>query len=212
MSASVRTEAEHKLLQILTERSFRRGRFVLASGAVSDYYMDGKASEVDSAGAFFIGKVIYDRLKDLDIDAIGGLEVGAVPLTTAAVIHYHLNNRTMEGFWVRDKVKAHGTRKLIEGRAIRAGDRVVIVDDVFTTGGSALKAVQAVRELGAEVVMVLALVDRLRGAAEAFAREGVANYQTVFDIRDFGIDPDVPDATAAAVREEHVRPGSDRSD
>jgi orotate phosphoribosyltransferase len=93
----------------------------------------------------------------------------------------------MEGFWVRDAVKAHGTRKLIEGNLQRRS-RVVIVDDVFTKGTSALKAVNAVREHDCEVVMVLALVDRLQGAEEVFRNAGILNYRSVFTIRDFGVE------------------------
>ena len=139
------SEAESKLLQLLKDRSFRRGTFRLASGATSDYYIDGKMTEVFSEAAHLIGEVLYERTKDLDIHAIGGLEVGAVPLTAAAVISYHLHGRTMEGFWVRDKAKTHGTRKLIEGN-LKEGSRVVIVDDVITTGSSSVKAIEEVRE------------------------------------------------------------------
>ena len=91
----------------------------------------------------------------------------------------------MEGFWVREEIKAHGTQKQVEG-GLKKGDRVVIVDDVFTKGGSALKAVEAARELGCEVVLVLALVDRLQGAADLFRKNGIENYRAVFTIRDFG--------------------------
>src|SRR6266481_793774 len=107
--------AETQLLQLLNERSFTRGQFRLASGDVSDYYIDGRMSAVFSEAAHLIGEILYERTRGLEIDAIGGLEVGAVPLTTAAVISYHLHGRKMEGFWVRDKAKDHGTRKLIEG-------------------------------------------------------------------------------------------------
>src|SRR5580692_3817843 len=102
------SSAETQLLQLLKDRTFK-----LASGAMSDHYIDGKMTEVFSEAASLIGEILYDRTKDLGIDAIGGLEVGAVPLATAAVISYHHHGRKMEGFWVRDEVKAHGTRKLI---------------------------------------------------------------------------------------------------
>jgi orotate phosphoribosyltransferase len=125
--------------------------------------------------------------------------VGAVPLTTAAAITYHLHGRRLEGFWVRDEVKAHGTRKLVEG-GLRPGARVVIVDDVITKGGSARKAVRAVREMGCEVVLVLALVDRLEGAKEALHAEGVSNYQAVFTMGDFGVKADVRRAAEGASR------------
>ncbi len=133
--------SETRLLELLKERSFRRGEFRLASGDKSDYFIDGKMTQVYSEAAFLIGEVLYEHTKDLAIDAIGGLEVGAVPLATAAVIGYHNHGRTMEGFWVRDKVKDHGTKKTVEGN-LKPGSRVVIVDDVITRGNSAYKAVQ----------------------------------------------------------------------
>lgn len=180
------TATETKLFQLLNERSFQRGTFRLASGATSDYYIDGKMVQVFSESAHLIGEVLYERTKDLPIDALGGLEIGAVPLTTAAVISYHQHGRTMEGFWVRDKAKSHGTRKVVEGN-LKPGARVAIVDDVITTGGSSVKAIKEVREMGCEVVLVLALVDRLQGAAKSFQDEGIANYQAIFTIRDFGV-------------------------
>src|SRR5437773_179195 len=96
---------ERQLLALLTQRSFKRGEFVLASGGSSDYYIDARLSAVYSESAHLIGEVIHERTKDLGIDAIGGLEVGAVPLVTAAVISYHQHGKKMEGFWVRAKSK-----------------------------------------------------------------------------------------------------------
>ena len=191
------TDAEAKLLQLLKDRSFKRGSFVLASGGVSDYYIDGRTTAVFSEGVALIGEVLYERTKDLHIDAIGGLEVGAVPLTAAAVFSYHLHGQRMEGFWVRDRAKDHGTRKLIEGN-LKPGARVAVVDDVFTKGTSAAKAVKEVKALGCEVAVVLALVDRLQGAEELFRAEGIANYQPVFTIRDFGVCADAGGPAEAA--------------
>jgi orotate phosphoribosyltransferase len=180
------THTEMQLLELLKTRSFRRGSFQLASGDVSDYYIDGRTTAVFSAGAWLIGECIFEHTRDLKIDAIGGLEVGAVPLTAAAVISYHQHGQTMEGFWVRDRAKDHGTRKLIEGN-LKEGSRVVIVDDVFTKGSSALKAVKEVQNHGCEVALVLAIVDRLQGARQLFEKEGISNYQSLFTIADFGI-------------------------
>ena len=177
---------ETQLLQLLKERSFKRGAFRLASGDVSDYYIDGRMTAVFSEAAHLIGEVLYEHTRDLNIDAIGGLEVGAVPLTTAAVISYHLHGRKMEGFWVRDKVKAHGTQKLVEGN-LQRGARVVIVDDVITKGSSAIKAVKEAQNLDCQVVLVLSLVDRLQGAGELLKENGIENYQSVFTLRDFGV-------------------------
>lgn len=181
------SQVQEQLLELLKERSFRRGQFKLASGDSSTYYIDGKTSEVYSAGAYLIGEAIYEVTSDLKFDAIGGLEVGAVPLTTAAVISYHHHKKSMEGFWVRDTVKDHGTKKLIEGYTKR-GARLVIVDDVVTRGTSAVKAIKAVKEAGCEVVAVVTLVDRSVGAAALFLEEGVTDYRPIFTIKDFGVD------------------------
>jgi orotate phosphoribosyltransferase len=182
------SESERELLQLLKTRSLRFGTFRLASGATSTFYIDGKMSQVFSRSARLIGEVIYERTRDLDIQAIGGLEVGAVPLTTAAVIAYDLHHRSMEGFWVRDEVKKHGTQKLIEG-GLQPNTRVAIVDDVVTSGGSSEKAIRAVREHGCTVVTVLTLVDRLSGAAELFRGLGIPEYRPIFTIRDLGVEP-----------------------
>jgi len=195
------TEVEKRLLQLIEERSFRRGVFRLASGDTSTYYIDGKMTEVHSEGSHLIGEVLYERTKDLAIDAIGGLEVGAVPLTTAAVISYHMRGRTMEGFWVRDKAKGHGTQKTVEGK-LRPKARVVIVDDVVTRGNSVIKAVEAVREMECEVAMILVLVDRLRGAAQLFREHGITDYCPVFTIRDLGVQVDVREPMQREIGEE----------
>lgn len=185
------SEAEQQLLQLLKDRSFRLGTFRLASGGVSNYYIDGKMTEVHPRGAYLVGEVLYERTRDLGIDAIGGLEVGAVPLATAAVISYYLHGRHVEGFWVRDEVKRHGTGKLIEGK-LDQGARVVILDDVVTEGKSAIKAVNAVRGIGCEVVQVISLVDRLAGARELFRQHGIEHYRPVFTVSDLGVDGGVP--------------------
>lgn len=194
------TPAEQRLFEVLKARSFRMAepgqKFRLASGALSDYFIDGKMTVVSSDGAALIGEVLYEWLKDAGIDAIGGLQVGAVPLVTAAVISFAAHGQPIEGFWVREGVKNHGTQKKVEG-GLKPGMRVAIVDDVFTQGGSALKAVEAARESGCEVVLVLALVDRLAGAERLFREHGITDYRRVFTIREFGVDvPDDAEAVA----------------
>jgi orotate phosphoribosyltransferase len=180
------TPLENRLLQVLKKRCFKEGDFKLSSGERSSYYIDGKMAATSSEAARLIGEVLYERTKHLHLDAIGGLEVGAVPITTSIVISYDAHGQTMEGFWVRDKLKPHGTKKPIEG-AIQSGWRVAVIDDVFTQGKSALRAVEEVRKVGAEVVAVIALVDRLQGAEKLFAENGITNYQSVFTIEDFGV-------------------------
>ena len=180
------TDAEKQLLEYLKERALRFGQFTLASKKVSNYFIDGKMVQGYSRSARAIGEVIYEHTKDLAIDALGGQALGAVPLTTAAVIAYDLHGREMEGFWVREEKKDHGTEKKIEG-ALGEGTRVAILEDVVTTGGSSLKAIEAVRAKGCEVVFVLGLVDRLAGAAERFRENGVKEYRAVFTVRDLGV-------------------------
>jgi orotate phosphoribosyltransferase len=192
-------EVEKQLLAILKARSFKEGEFKLASGDVSNYYIDGRMSAVYSEAAYLIGEALYEHTKDLHIDAIGGMEVGAVPLVTAAVIAYQLHGQKMEGFWVRNELKDHGTRKLIEGN-LQPGARVVIVDDVFTKGTSAMKAVKRVMDHGCQLVRVIALVDRLQGAQQFFRDNGIDCYSAIFTIRDFGIDPELRPRVAAASR------------
>jgi orotate phosphoribosyltransferase len=191
-------EAEQELLALLRDRSFQLGDFQLASGDRSDHYIDGKMSTLFSHAAHLIGEVLYQHTKDLELDAIGGLEVGAVPLVTAAVIAYHHHGQKMEGFWVRNEVKDHGTRKAIEGK-LDPHARVAIVDDVFTRGTSAMKATEKVLAHGCEVACVLALVDRLVGAKDLFQKRGI-EYRSIFTIRDFGITPNVPQRLATASR------------
>ncbi len=184
------TPSEEKLLDILKNRSLKFGSFRLASGAESNYYIDGKMTQVFSAGAHLIGEVLYERTKGLNISAIGGLEAGAIPLATAAVISYHMHGMEMEGFWVRDKVKDHGTQKRIEGRVER-GARVVVVDDVITKGTSVVRAIEGVRAMDCEIVQVISIVDRLCGARELLQSIGVTNYFPVFTIRELGVEVDV---------------------
>jgi orotate phosphoribosyltransferase len=183
------SDAEQQLLQLIKDRAFKVGTFRLASGGTSSYYIDGKMIQVFSRAVPLIGEVIWEHTRDLDIDAIGGLEVGAVPLTAAAVFSFHLHGKEMEGFWVRDEVKKHGTQKIIEG-GLKPGARVVILDDVVTKGGSSLKAIEEVRKIGCTVVRVLALVDRLQGAEQLFREQGIKDYRAVFTIRDLGVQGD----------------------
>lgn len=178
------TIPEQKLLQLLRERAFKRGTFELASGGISDYYIDTREVVVNSLGAFLVGEVLFHRMDEFPgVQALGGLETGAIPLITAAVISCHIRNWSMEGFWVRNKPKGHGTGKVIEG-GLKYGSRVIIVDDVVTKGSSILKAVEAVRNIGCTVLAVMPLVDRLEGAEQQVRDNGITSYQPIFTIND----------------------------
>ena len=139
--------SRQRLLDLFKQRAFSFGKFTLASGKESSYYINSKKALFHSEAVSLLGEAIYDLLHDLDIQAVGGLEVGAIPLATAVVMHYHRQGREMEGFFVRKQAKGHGSQERIEG-VLPAGARVAIVDDVLTTGGSALQAVQEVERAG----------------------------------------------------------------
>ncbi len=164
-------EIRPALLSLLRERAFREGDFTLASGQKSNYYIDGRMIAVCPEGAWLIGEAIFQALEGVECDAVGGLAVGAVPLVTATMVACHRHQRQLEGFWVREKPKEHGTQKQIEGK-LPPNPRVVIVDDVITSGGSSLKAAEAVEAAGGKVVLMLAIVDRQQGAAERFEQKG----------------------------------------
>ena len=153
------TADEQRLFALLRDRCYQERQVTLSSGEASNYYFDGKMLFLSSVGASLIGNILYERTKDLDIQGIGGLEIGAVPITSAAVYAYHSHNKTMEGFFVRNEAKKHGTKKIIEGN-LKPGSRVVIVDDVATKGGSIMKAVAAVRKAECKPICIIVLVDR----------------------------------------------------
>jgi orotate phosphoribosyltransferase len=161
-----------ELFELIRTRSFGRGKIMLVSGRESDFYFDLRPTTLHAAGATCIGELVVDALEGVAVDYVGGLEMGAVPIATAAAIASHRRGRDIGTFFVRKKAKDHGARKLVEGLVkgeSLAGKRVVILEDVTTTGGSSMQAVEAVRAEGAEVVLVLTIVDRLEGATENFA-------------------------------------------
>ena len=174
-----------RLLEIIKEKSFLvGGEFKLASGAVSNYYLDMKPTLFDPEGASLTSELVYDILKsEHKVDAVGGLELGAVPII-AAVCALSWRDRPIAGFVVRKEKKGHGTDQKIDGN-FTPNTTVVLVDDVTTRGGSVMKAVQAVRARGAVVNKVIAIVDRLEGAAENLEREGI-ELEAIFTMRNLG--------------------------
>jgi orotate phosphoribosyltransferase len=167
-----------RLGDIIRQRSFReKGAFKLASGRMSTVYFNLKPTMLDPEGARLIGAALAERAAELGGELVGGLEMGAVPLVSAAAAMSAVAGRPVGAVFVRKAAKEHGTQSLIEGLAegeTLAGRRVVVVEDVTTTGGSSLKAVTALRAAGANVEHVITVVDREEGAAEAFEAEGVS--------------------------------------
>ncbi len=171
-----------RLLEIIKQKSLLKGHFKLTSGASSNYYLDMKPTTFDPEGAFLVAEIIYSMLKDEhDVDAVGGLELGAVPIV-AAVCARSWQDRPINGFVVRKEMKSHGTGKQIEGN-FKPEATVVLFDDVTTKGGSVLQAVRAVRERGATVKKIITIVDRLEGAGENLQKEGLA-LEPIYTTRD----------------------------
>jgi orotate phosphoribosyltransferase len=159
------------LLNFLFKRSFQRGAFELSSGRRSDFYIDVKQTTLDPEGSLLVAEMMLHEVMSSRIDSIGGLTLGADPIIGSVVMLSAQRNHPIRGFIVRKGPKGHGKGGLIEGR-IKEGDRVIIIDDVITTGSSAYKAVQAVEELKCKVVKVIPLVDRNEGGGEFFESKG----------------------------------------
>jgi orotate phosphoribosyltransferase len=165
-----------RLADIIRNRSFGRGEITLASGRKSDFYFNLKPTMLDPEGAALLAELSLDALKNDAVDYIGGLEMGAVPIAGAIAQLSWLKGHPIAAFFVRKKPKEHGARLAVEGLAkgeSLADKRIVIVEDVTTTGGSAIKAVEAVKDAGGKVVLVFTMVDRDEGATEAFSKAGI---------------------------------------
>ncbi len=166
-----------RLIAIIRDRSYGTGvTITLASGRTSDFYFNLKPTMLHPEGADLIGDLMADVAIDQGADAIGGLEMGAVPIATVSAAASFRKQRPVPAFFVRKATKAHGTQSLIEGFAPGesiAGRQVLIVEDVTTTGGSALKACDVVKAAGAELLGVATVVDREEGAGDEFAAASV---------------------------------------
>lgn len=178
---SVTTDRD-RLLSLIRDRAFLQGAVQLSSGEQSNFYVDGKMVAMMPEGAHLIGEVVYDHIKDMDFNAIGGLAVGAVPMVTSVAVSCFQHDREAEGFFVRVEAKSHGTKKVIEGR-LPEHARVIMVDDVVTSGKSVLQAIDAVEKAGASVVLILSIVDRQAGAEELFKKMGYT-YNSIFTKED----------------------------
>ncbi|BCB95377.1 orotate phosphoribosyltransferase [Dissulfurispira thermophila] len=162
-----------RLIELIYKRAFKYSEdpvFKLTSGKMSNYYFNCKMVTLNPEGMYLIGNIIFDMIKDLYVKAIGGLTLGADPIADAVAYTSYLRERPIEAFVVRKNAKSHGTMQWIEGY-VKAGDRVVIVDDVITTGKSTIEAITRTREAGLDIVKVIALVDRQEGGYENIMEE-----------------------------------------
>jgi orotate phosphoribosyltransferase len=168
----------NELLQHILAHSFRTGQFTLASGKTSTYYINGKMTTLDARGAYLVARTFLAMIADDVPDAVGGLTLGADPIIGAMLALAGLEDLSLRGCIVRKQSKDHGTKSLVEG-TLGEGDRVVIVEDVVTTGGSSLEAIRAVRALGCTVKRVIAIVDREEGGKAALA-EAACSLEAIF--------------------------------
>ena len=185
-SRSLLNACRDRLLKIIKEKSYEKKDVILASGKRSDFYIDCRQTTLHPEGAYLVGKILYDMIKGLDgkVEAVGGPTMGADPIATAISVVSQLEGNPLPAFIVRKEPKKHGLGQWIEGKKnIAKGAKVVIVEDVVTTGGSSLQAVKRAEEEGLKVVAVFAMVDREEGGAERI-REAGYEFKTIFTKRD----------------------------
>lgn len=176
-----------ELIDFFKERALKFGDFTLVSGRKASYYLDGKQVTLHARGLNLVSAGFLDLLADVEYDAIGGMSMGADPIVGGMLALASSQQPDLRGFLVRKEAKGHGTNKYVEG-PVEPGMKVVVVEDVVTTGGSALLAVDRIQEFGCEVVCVAGIIDRLEGGAANFASRGL-DHRTLLTIRDFGIEP-----------------------
>lgn len=181
-----RTDARReRLKEIIKEKSYiTEGNFTLASGATSYFFFDMKPTLLSPEGATLAAEMILDNIRDDRITAVGGLVIGACPIASAVCVRSHERGAPVNAFYVRKEPKKRGTQKMIEGASLCPGDRVAVVEDVTTSGASALQAVEEVKALGCEVVKIISIVDREQGARENFASKGMV-FESIFSRHDF---------------------------
>lgn len=176
-------DARARLLQLLTERSFARKKVILASGRESDFFIDCKQTVLTAEGHALVGELMLAALPACD--AVAGVELGGCPLASAVAQTSFLKGSPRDAIYVRKEAKDHGSRRQLEGDTkLAKGARIAILEDVVTTGGSTLKAVEKIRAAGYEVAGVVALVDRLEGGREAIEAAGLP-LTTLYTRKDF---------------------------
>ncbi|MBU1998935.1 MAG: orotate phosphoribosyltransferase [Candidatus Omnitrophota bacterium] len=176
-------EFKERLLVLLKTEAFRKGNFVLSSGKTSNFYLDGRVLTLTPEGVYLAAYIILDMVKDKGIHAIGGPTLGADPIVGAIGAISHIENIPLKTFIVRKHAKGHGMQKQIEGPELVRGSRVVIIDDVATSGKSLLEAKEALDNAGVSIEEAIVLVDRQEGAQQNLSQAGV-RFRSIFTIQD----------------------------
>lgn len=177
---------KEKLFGLLEREALKRGSFVLSSGKASNYYLDGRIITLTPDGAYLVASIILELVKDKKIDAIGGPTLGADPILGAIACLSHINRTPIKTFIVRKAVKGHGRQRRIEGPALKEKSRVILVDDVATTGKALIEAKEALDKISATIEGAIVIVDRTEGAKENLAKAGI-KLESIFTIKDFGL-------------------------
>lgn len=179
-------ELKTKLLNLLKKEALKKGRFVLSSGKVSNYYLDGRLITLSPEGAYLTAAIILEMMGDRKIDAIGGPTLGADPIVGAVACLSHIQKKPLKAFIVRKSAKGHGMQRQIEGPVLKKKSRVILVDDVATTGGALVEAKHALDRAGVYVEKAIVIVDRGQGAKKNLIKCGV-KLESIFKIKDLGL-------------------------
>jgi len=179
-------ELKNKLFSLLEKAALKRGKFILSSGKESNYYLDGRIITLTPEGAFLTASIILQLIKDEGISAVGGPTLGADPITGAVACLSHIQKIPLKTFIVRKSTKGHGMQRQIEGPELKRGDRVILVDDVATTGKALIEAKAVLDDAGIIARKAIVIVDRGEGAAQNLRNAGL-ELESIFQIKDFGL-------------------------
>jgi orotate phosphoribosyltransferase len=178
-------ELKEHLRQLINRKAVLKGTFTLASGDTSSYYINMKKVTFSAEGSYTLAKYIFELIKDTQVETIGGLEIGSIPISSAVSSLSWAKGRPIDSFCVRKQAKGHGTKDRVGG-FLESGQNVIVLDDVVTRGNSTLEAVKQVQNAGAKILHIISIVDREAGARELFAQEGLV-YQPIFSKDDLDI-------------------------
>ncbi|MBP8626678.1 MAG: orotate phosphoribosyltransferase [Syntrophorhabdaceae bacterium] len=176
---------KERLLRILKELSYEEGEFILKSGKKSSFYIDARETTLNPEGMHLTGSIMYKMVRGItDVEAVGGVSVGADPLVCSVVLYAYNKNDRLSGFFIRKEPKGHGRNLWIEGaKNLKQSMNVVILEDVVTTGGSSIRAIEITEQAGYHVKGLIAILDRLEGGREAIESKGYT-FMPIFNIND----------------------------
>lgn len=180
------TDLKKQLAVLLEKEALKKGNFVLSSGKTSSYYLDGRVITLTPEGAYLVASIILELIKGKKIDAIGGPTLGADPIVGAIAALSHIHKIPLKTFIVRKAIKGHGTQKQVEGPELKPGSRVILVDDVATTGKALIEAKEALDKQKVKIECAIVIVDRKEGAFDNLAKLGL-RLDSIFTIEELGL-------------------------